>query len=142
MSSVTRVKISNCKKSENVRHACEESEDACDIVAALLGEEGSEDVEKSGKSERDREDQPFIVVVVHKQGHQGADHDAHTEEVGTPQTLREVFSSAPDDGVEEALDGGVPGEGTVLDLLVAGVVLPGGQHHHCYHHPCQLGHCT
>ena len=54
----------------------------------------------------------------------------------------EVFSSAPDDGVEEALDGGVPGEGTVLDLLVAGVVLPGGQHQHRHHHPCQLGHCT
>ena len=52
----------------------------------------------------------------------------------------EVFSSAPDDGVEEALDGGVPGEGTVLDLLVAGVVLPGSQHHHrhcpCHQHPC------
>ena len=81
------------QESENVRHACEESEDACDIVAALLGEEGSEDVQKSGKSERDSEDQPFIVVVVHKQGHQGADHDAHTEEVGTPQTLQSIFLS-------------------------------------------------
>ena len=95
---IVKVKCSKSKyfelqKSENVRHACEESEDACDIVAALLGEEGSEDVEKSGKSERDSEDQPFIVVVVHKQGHQGADHDAHTEEVGTPQTLRSIFLS-------------------------------------------------
>ena len=91
MSNGARVKIS--KESENVRHACEESEDACDIVAALLGKEGSEDVEKSGKSERNREDQPLIVVVVHKQGHQGADHDAHTEEVGIPQTLRNIFLS-------------------------------------------------
>ena len=98
-SHIVKVKCSKSKdfelqKRENVRHACEESEDACDIVAALLGEEGSEDVEKSGKSERDSEDQPFIVVVVHKQGHQGADHDAHTEEVGTPQSLRSIFLSS------------------------------------------------
>ena len=43
---------------------------------------GGEEVEKSRKSESDGKDEPLVVDVVHKEGHQGADHDAHAEEGG------------------------------------------------------------
>ena len=44
----------------------------------MIGEEQRKDVEKSAKSKSDGGD--FVVVVVHKQGRQDADHDAHTPE--------------------------------------------------------------
>ena len=60
----------------------EESEDGGHVVAALGGEQGGEQVEKSRKSESEGKDEPLVVDVVHKEGHQGADHDAHAEEGG------------------------------------------------------------
>ena len=45
----------------------------------------------------------------------------------------------PDNGVEESLNGGVPGERPVLDVPVARVVLPDQDQHHRHPHP-QGGH--
>ena len=81
-------------------------------VATMIGEEQRKDVEKSAKSKSDGGD--FVVVVVHKQGRQDADHDAHTPETSVyfPQDLMmELTRPSVDCGV-------VPGDRTILDLPV------------------------
>ena len=75
--------------------SCEESEDGGDVVAALGGKEGGEKVEEAGEAEGDGKDEPLVVDVVHKEGHQGANHDAHAEEGRV--TLRNTSSAAEPD---------------------------------------------